>query len=137
MATEVLTNAAVVVGGTDLSDHVQQVDLTYESETQDDTAMGMAARSNKGGLKNWNATVTFFADEAASEPNAVVFPLVGSTTTLSVRAVNAATSATNPAYNGTALVSQIGLFGQSVGNLRMTPVTFVPAEGSDLTRSAS
>lgn len=135
MSTQILTNAFFSVGGTDLSDGLQQIDLSYEAETQDDTAMGMGVRSNKGGLKNWSITATFILEEGAGENVATLFPLVGSNTPVVLRPVNTATSATNPAYSGTGLLQSFPPFGQSVGDLRVGAAAFVPAEGSDLARS--
>lgn len=131
----VITNGILIVGGTTITG-LKQMNLTYEAETQDDTVMGHSARSNVGSLKNWQLEAELVLAEAAGSV-ATLFPLVGSTTTVQVREVNAATSTTNPAYTGTALLQSFPPFGQAVGDLRLGTVTFVPAEGSDLTRATA
>lgn len=116
MATFVLTDAVITVDGTDLSDHGNQVSISYEAEAQDDTVFGDDTRSNAGGLKNWSMDVTFLQDFAASEVDATLFPLVGTTVTVAVRATSSAIGATNPSYTGTGLIQSYSPFGNSVGD---------------------
>lgn len=127
MATFVLTDCVITIDGTDLSDHGNQVAVTYEAETQDDTAFGDDTRSNAGGLKAWSMEMTFLQDFAASEVDATLFPLVGTAVTVSVKATSSATSATNPAYTGTGLISSYSPFGNSVGDQASATCSVVPA----------
>lgn len=124
MATFAFTNASVVINSVDLSDHVRQVTLNVQADQLDDTAMGDTFRSRIGGLKDWSVTVEFNNDFAASNVDATLWPLLGTTTTITVKPVNTATSATNPAYSGSVLVSQVQPLGNSVGDLATTSVTW-------------
>lgn len=136
MATIVLTDAFVSWDGVDLSDHVRSVTLEYTAELQDDTAMGDTTRSRTGGLKDWNASIEFYQDEAASEVAQTFFADVGTTATLIVRPDNSdGVSATNPNYTGTGIVEGLPLVSGTVGEMHMTTVT-IQAAGA-LSRATS
>ena len=126
MTTEVLTDARVEYDSVDLSAFVTSVALTYESEAQDDTAMGDDTRSNLGGLKNWSAEIEFNQDFAASGPDATLFAKVGSIANLKIRKTSAAIGSTNPEYSGDALLTSYPPFGNSVGDKATTSASFVP-----------
>lgn len=127
MATKVLTDAFVELNSTDLSDHVKSVTLNYEAEMQDDTVMGDDTRSNKGGLKNWSVDIEFVQDWAASEVDATLFSLVGTTFTVVLRSDSATVGATNPEYSGTGILESYPPLDNSVGELATTSVTIQPA----------
>ena len=135
MAVQVLTNAYCKHGSTDISDHVRSLTLSYSAESIDDTAMGDTTRSATGGLKAWNADVTFFSDEAANEPSRLLFSGVGATATLAIKPVVSATSTANPVYTGTALCTSIEPVAGEVGAMQMLRATFVSAGA--LSRSTS
>lgn len=66
MATFVLTQPTIHLGGVDLTDVSNQVSLSYESEAQDATTFGNAGtRINKGGLFVLSAEVSGFTDPEA------------------------------------------------------------------------
>lgn len=136
MTQLILKDANVTINSVDLSDHVKEVTVNYEAETQDDTVMGDNTRSMAGGLKNWSIDVNFVQDFAASEVDQTLFTLVGSTTTVSVYPDNsAAVSGTNPQFSGTGLLTTYPPLGNAVGDLAETSVTFVAA--GDLSRNTS
>lgn len=138
MGKFVLTDAVIDVDGTVLSDRANQVSVTYEAETQDDTAFGHTTRSNAGGLKNWSMEITFLQDFAAAEVDATLFPLVGTTVTVKVKGDSAATSATNPEYSGEGLIQSYSPFGNSVGDQATASCSVVPGGTSpDLARNTS
>lgn len=131
----IIKDAFVSWGGTDLSSFVRSVALPYEAEETDDTAMGQNTRTQAGGLFVWTATVEFFAGEAAGEPNAVLFPDVGSRKTLIIRRDSAATASDNPDYTGTALLRQLNPVEGEVGDQQMLSAEF--SAGGDLSRATS
>lgn len=135
MAEFVFTDASVVINAVDLSDHVRQVTLNYSAELQDDTAMGDDTRSRIGGLKDWSMELEFNQDFAAAEVDVTLFPLVGSTFTVTLKPTSAAVSATNPSYSGTGILESYPPLGGSVGDLATTSVT-IQAAGT-LTRATS
>lgn len=136
MASFVSTNASVVINSVDLSDHVESVELSYQAEAVEDTAMGDTVRSNTGGLKVIGLSITFHQDDAASEVSATLFPLVGSTTTVVIKPVNAAVSTSNPSYSTTMLLTEYPPISGSVGELSKATVSFAPA-GVALTRATA
>ena len=135
MATFAFTDASVVINSVDLSDHVRQVTLDVSFDELDDTAMGDTYRSRLGGLGDWSMTVEFNQDFAASEVDATIWPLMGTTTTVTVKPTSSAVGATNPSYSGSVLVNDYSPLSNSVGDLATVSVTW-PGAGT-LTRATS
>ena len=135
MATFVFTDASVTINSVDLSDHVRSVTLDISAEEQDDTAMGATFRSRKGGLKDGSISLEFNSDFAASEIDATIFPILGTSVAFDIRATSSAVSATNPKYTGSCLVTQHVPVGNAVGDLATTSVTW-PTTGT-ITRATS
>lgn len=129
MAVIVCTDFVVTIGGTDLSDHVQEVTLNLELEDLDSTAMGTNGwRSREAGLKDGSFTITFLQDFAASEVDATLWAAFGTKVTVTAKPTSASTSATNPQYSASALINQHTVGGQ-VGQLGQVQVTF-PTSGA-------
>ncbi|HEY9417121.1 MAG TPA: hypothetical protein VIQ30_20375 [Pseudonocardia sp.] len=124
MASFAFTDAKVTVGGTDLSTYVRQVTLNVNADELDDTAMGDTFRSRIGGLKDWSVNLEFNQDFAAGAVDATLWPLLGTTTTVTVKATSATNSATNPLYSGSVLVSQVNPLTNGVGDLATTSITW-------------
>lgn len=135
MATFHFNDASVVINSVDLSDHVRQVSLTVSADDLDDTAMGDDFMSRIGGMKDWSISLEFNQDFAASEVDATVWPLLGTTTTVTVKPTSAAVSSTNPSYSGDVLVTDYSPLDNSVGDLATVSVTW-PGSGA-LTRATS
>lgn len=135
MAEFVYTNAFLSIGGVDLSDHVRQASLSYNAEMQDKTAMGDLTRTRLGGLKDWSLEINFNQDFAASNVDATLFPLVGTSVAIILRPDAAAVSATNPNFTGSAILESYAPLGGNVGDMAETPVT-LQADGT-LTRATS
>lgn len=135
MATIVLVDASVTINSVDLSDHVRSVTISYSADMVEDTNMGDNTHLMLGGLKNWNIDVEFSQDYAASEVDATLFPLVGTTFTVDVKPTSAAVSATNPKYTATGILESYNPIAGSVGELSTTSVTIQPA--GDLSRATS
>lgn len=125
MAVFILKDASVTINGVNLSDHVTEVELTGEAEMKEDTAMGDSWRSYIGGLKNWTLKVTFHQDFDAAMVDATLWPLLGAAAfPVSVKPTSAAVSATNPNYNGNALLPSYSPLAGAVGDLATVSVTF-------------
>lgn len=135
MAQFVLTDASVVLNSVDLSNRVKSVTINYSADMQEDTAMGDSTHTMLGGLKNWSVDLEFNQDFAASNVDATLFPLVGTTFTVAIKPTSGAVSATNPNYNGTGILESYPPLGGSVGDLATTSITINAA--SDLARSTS
>lgn len=132
MAEFVLKDAVFVLHSASWSNQVRSVTVTYEAETGDKTAMGDNTRENIGGLKTWSMDVEFNQNYSTSLA-ATLWDLVGTTATVGVKAVDAATSATNPYYNGQAVCTSYTPLGGAVGDVAVARANFVCA--GDLTRS--
>lgn len=124
MASFTLTDAKVTVNSVDLSTYVRQVTLNVQADEQDDTAMGDTFRSRIGGLKDWSVSLEFNQDFAAGAVDATLWPLLGTTTVVTVKATSAANSATNPQYSGSVLVSQVNPIATGVGDLASQSITW-------------
>lgn len=127
MAKMVLSNASFVINSVDLSSSVKSVTLSYDADMQENTTMGAGTHTFMGGLKNWKMDVEFMQDFAPNLVDATIFPIVGTTVTVTLKAVNAATSATNPAYTGLGIVATYTPIGNSVGDAAMAPISISAA----------
>jgi len=125
MAVQVLTNASITVGSTDLSSYANSVSLHYEVDQVEATAFG-GNHSFIGGLQNNSCEITFNQDYAATKVEATVFPLVGTqVSSIVIIPVNGAVSATNPRYtlSNAYLAAHTPVAGK-VGELVTTTLTF-------------
>jgi len=125
MAVLVLTDAVITVNSVALSDHANSVTLNYEIDSVETTAFGSTGHKFTGGLQNNSLDIEFMQDFAASNVEATVFPLVGTTTIVKVKATSAINSATNPEYTltGTFLAAHTPV-ASAVGELAMTSLSF-------------
>lgn len=146
MATFILKNAYVSLGTTasanDLTNYVRAVAVTHEAETQDDTCMGDDSRSHLGALKNWSAEIEFNADYSTTTLEKTLSTKLGQTPTssgagfwLEVRPTTVATTATNPEYEGRAMLVSYGPISGTVGDLATHSVSLIGV--GDLTRSTA
>lgn len=129
MAALVLTNAYVTINSVNLSDHITSITLNTTEDVIDTTAFGSTARTRVAGLLDNSVTIEFQQDYAASNVEATIYPLVGSTTALVVKPNGSSTSATNPSYSFTALVSEWQPLNGAVGELATASVTW-PISGT-------
>ena len=136
MPAFVLTDASVTINSVDLSDHVKSVNLDYTAAGEDDTVMGDDTKSSIAGLLEWNLSVEFAQDHAASNVDATLFPLIGAAGfTVIVRPTSASVSATNPNFTGTAILTSYPPIGGSVGDFATTSAEF--ASAGTLSRATS
>lgn len=129
MARIVLTNVKVTVGGVDLSDHISSVALSTTYDVLETTAFAggnvpSAAKTRIAGLADNSVTFEFHQDFAATEVEATVYPLLGTSTAVTVQPVDAAVAADNPEYQFNALVSEWTPLNGAVGELATASVTW-------------
>lgn len=124
MGSFAFVDAKVTVNAVDLSAYVRQVTINTSADQLEDTAMGDTFRSRLGGLKDWSVNIEFNSDYAAGAVDATLWPLLGTTTTVTVKATSAANSVTNPQYSGPVVVSGHTPVGGSVGDLATVSVTW-------------
>lgn len=129
MARLVLTNAHITINSVNLSDHIASVTLTTTDDVVETTAFGDSARTRIAGLRDNSIALEFHQDYATSEVEATIYPLLGTTTTVVVRPNGGTTSATNPSYTMTALVSEWQPLNGAVGELATASITW-PISGT-------
>jgi hypothetical protein len=135
MAVLVLTNAKVTINSVALSDHATTVTLNYEIDSVEVTAFGSGGHTFTGGLQNNSCEVVFNQDFAASNVEATVYPLVGTTTTVEIVPVNTTVGTSNPKYtiSNAYLAAHTPVAG-NVGELATTSLTFT---GGTLVKATS
>lgn len=126
MAKFVFTDAVLFVNSVDLSDHVESVTLNYEAEVPEDTSMGDATKTRLPGLLDWSMDVVFRQDFAASKVDVTMFSLVGAAAfPVKLKATSAATSATNPDFQGNALLASYSPIGGTIGDVAAAPISLM------------
>jgi len=139
MATSVyLSNPAIKINSVDLTDQCTAATITYTVEALENTAFGSTARTYTGGLENNTVTVTLYQSYAATETEASIFSLVGTTCSieLSPTAAGLTTpSATEPKYSLSAAYLETHTpINASLGELSTIDLVFT---GSALTKATS
>lgn len=135
MAKFVLNNPEITINSVDLSDHVASVTLTENYAEVATTAFGSTAVTRIAGLGDHSISLDFHEDFAAAEVHATISPLIGATTTVTVKPVNETTTATNPEFSATVLVTEWPLLNGSVGDLASASVTW-PVSGTITTATS-
>lgn len=134
MAVLAYTDAYLVLNSVNLSDHVKSVTLTVDSAQLDSTAMGDSWTEFIGGLKSGSLAITFNDDFAASNVDATLWPILGTSVTFELRPTSAAVGATNPKWTGSVFIAQHAV-GGAVGELGAKSLTF-PTTGT-ITRATA
>jgi hypothetical protein len=126
MATSTyLSNPSVTINSVDLSDQCTSATVTYTAEALEATAFGDTARKYTSGLQNNEVTVTLYQSYAATETEATIYNLVGTTTTLVLKPGSGAVSSTNPSYTLTgAYLESHTPIAASLGELSTVTLTF-------------
>ena len=133
MSLEVFKNAFWKINATDLSDDITSLTLNYSAESLDASHMGVDSRIHKGGLFDWSFDITFNQDFAASQVDATLFGLVGTTVCLEFRPKNICSTAINPTFSGIGTVETYPPASGAVGSLLQATVRITSA--GDLSRS--
>lgn len=133
--TTFLGNVSLTINSVDLSDQCTAATLTYTAEALESTSLASTARSYTAGLQNNEVTVTLMQSYAATETEATIYALVGTTTTLVIKPTSSAVSATNPSYTLTgAYLESHTPINSTVGELATVDLTF---RGGTLVKATS
>ena len=124
MAVQVLTNASVTVNSVDLSAYVTNVVVDRQVDPVETTSMGSTGHTFAAGLQSSTVTINFNQDFAATKVNATLTGLVGTTTTVVVKADSAVTSATNPSFTCSGFFAGYAPISGAVGDLNAFTATF-------------
>ena len=139
MATSVyLSNPAIKINSVDLTDQCTAATITYTVEALESTAFGDTARKYTAGLQNNQITVTLYQSYAATETEASIYNLVGTSVSieLSPTAAGLTTpSSTSPKYTlSAAYLESHTPINASLGTLSTIDLVF---QGSALTKATS
>lgn len=129
MAKLVFNNPIITINSVDLTDRIAQVSLEMSFDEVETTAFGATARERVAGLGDHSFTASFHQDFASGEVEATIYPLLGSTTAVTVKPVNTTTTTANPLYSFTVLVTEWSPVSGSVGELLTADVTW-PVSGN-------
>ena len=120
-----LSNPTLSINSVDLSDQCTSAVINYVSEQLENTTFSNTSRSFTAGLYSNSVTVTLYQSYAATETEASIYTLVGTTTTLVLKPTSAAVGATNPSYTLTgAFLSAHTPINASLGELSTIDLTF-------------
>ena len=126
MAKLVLTNANITIGGTDVSANVASVQIETSVDEVETTAFGDTGKTRVGGLLDTTISLSMHNDYSVIE--GLMFPLIGSTTTIVVKPNGTAVSTANPSYSAVCLVNSWSPVNGAVGELASVDVSF-PVSG--------
>jgi hypothetical protein len=125
VAQIVLTDASITVNSVSLGNRANSVELNYEVDSVEITAFGDSGHKFTGGLQNLTCNIEFMQDFAATNVEATIYPLVGTTTTVVIKPTSGAVSATNPSYTiSNAFLASHQPVAGAVGELAMTSLSF-------------
>ena len=129
MAKFIATDYQIEIESTDFTGSLAAATLEISADEQETTAFGADYRTRLAGLKDASLTLDWHQDFGASSVDATLFPLLGSAVAFTITPTSEATSATNPAYSGTAIVTSYSPFASSVGDIATFSVTW-PVSGA-------
>lgn len=129
MAKLVFNNPKITINSVDLTDRIAQVSLDMSFAEVETTAFGNTAVTRVAGLGDHSFSASFHQDFASSEVEQTIYPLLGTTTEVTVKAVNQTTATDNPLYTFTVLVSEWAPISGAVGELLTADVTW-PVSGA-------
>ena len=127
MAKLVLTNAFISIGGTDVSSSVASVQIETTADEIETTAFGSTGKTRVGGLLDTTLSLSLHQEYSTIE--GLIYPLIGSTTTVIVKPNGTAVSTANPSYTMLANVLSWNPINGAVGELNTADVSW-PVSGT-------
>lgn len=126
MATSTyLSNPVVTVNSVALTGWATAATVTRVQESIDTTSFGSNSREYSSGLANNEITMTLFLTYGAAEVYATLKSLVGTRTTVTIKASSAANSATNPLHTMTGCyLESLPVLQTAVGEMSQIDITF-------------
>ena len=123
--TTYLSNPVVTVNSVALTGWCTAATVNRVIESIDTTSFGSTAREYSGGLQNNEVTMSLFLTYGASEVYATLKALVGTRTTVTLKASSAANSATNPLHTITGCyLEALPVLQTTVGEMSQIDITF-------------
>ena len=137
MAKEVITGASISVGAVDLSSMVKKVTVTQTTDVKETTAFGNAARARVPGVVDYELSIDWYGDYAASSVYATLQPLFNTAATCIIKKSSGSVSATNPSFTGSFIVSEFPFIDAEHGEVHEFSTTWPYAGGSVVTPATS
>lgn len=126
---QVITNAAVTIGGVDLSQHITKVTLSTTRAEIETTTFGNTAKRRVGGLADNSVSFDFNNDYVGATTEATLYPLLGSTAQVQVWPAGTTTGTANPKFTFNVLVTEWTPLDAQVGELTTASITW-PIDGT-------
>lgn len=135
MATSTyLSNPVVTVNSVALTGWCTAATMTRVQQSIDTTSFGSTSREFSSGLANNEVTMSLFLTYGASEVYATLKSLVGTRTTVTLKASSAATSATNPIHTLTGCyLESLPVIQTTVGEISQIDITMTGGVYSEVT----
>ena len=126
MATSTyLSNPVVTVNSVALTGWCTAATVNRVQESIDTTSFGSTSREFSSGLANNEVTMSLFLTYGASEVYATLKGLVGTRTTVTLKASSGANSATNPLHTVTGCyLESLPVLQTAVGEISQIDITF-------------
>lgn len=126
MATSTyLSNPVVTVNSVALTGWATAASMVRVQESIETTSFGQTSREFSSGLANNTTTMTLFLTYGAAEVYATLKSLVGTRTTVTLKASSAATSATNPVHTMTGCyLETLPVIDTTVGEMQTIDIEF-------------
>ena len=122
-----------------MSGFATSIGLPLEYEALQDTAFGDVAHSRVAGVADSTLTAAFNQDMAGSATDVTLYTAYATRApvVVKVRATSAAIGATNPEYVGSYLPNQHNPFGNSMGELATTQISWPLSDADGIARNTS
>lgn len=139
MSAFALMDCRLEINSVVMSGFTRSVTLPLEYEALEDTAMGDTSRSRIAGLGDSTLSAEFNQDMAASATDITLYTAYATRApvVVKVRATSSAIGATNPEYVGSYLPNQHQPFGNSVGELATTSISWPLSDADGIARNTS
>jgi hypothetical protein len=129
MAKQVITSRFVSIGTADISNALSGASLEISVDEVDKTSLSSGGyREVAAGLRSGSITLNFMQDYAAGAIDSLLFPLIGTEATVTIRSSSATVSSSNPSYTTLALITGYAPISGAVGDLATFDVTY-PTSG--------
>lgn len=130
MAKHILYNASVTLNSVDLSDHVESVEFSVQTNAQPAAAMADVEDYSMPGTRVvGDITLNMYQDFASSKTYATLMTLWTNRTSFNsvIKADAGATAATNPSFTTSVFISSYPVVSGTRGDRHMTQVVLKPA----------
>jgi hypothetical protein len=129
MAKSVIQSRFVSIGTADISNALSGASLEITLDEVDKTSLSSGGyREVAAGLRSGSVTLNFMQDYAAGAIDSLLFPLIGTEATVTIRSSSATVSSSNPSYSAVCLITGYAPISGAVGDLATFDVTY-PTSG--------